>query len=324
MDQRATCAREVVAVRRNQIARSLALGGSTVILLSVLSTGDAFAGSTLPRSLTTTTLSPATIAAGQAYALALLDEQPVPPSARLVSKLPTPIAASGNLGGGEVVRSVDHEYLLPRSIDIDAFVRSHLRKGESVNETGTGTSPNAYPVDNIGVTLACSSPHVTYCGLFYTSTRTTNGQQELRVDMQVVWLPIDHVKMPLSGVVTVTGYAKISLSQFSSDPVSIVLTRSQARALRSAIASLKLTGGGMCMEDSTLLKIVVTPVKGGAAFWSASADECPGVLSIIGQSSQATLDDRSCALWRVADSFFPVGEAAGTKQGSRVCASQSS
>jgi hypothetical protein len=316
----------VAAVRRKQIVRSLALGGSTVILLSILSTGGAFAGSTsstLPRSLTTTTLSPATIAAGHAYARSLLDEQPVPPSARLVSKLPTPIAASGNLGGGEVVRAVDHEYLLPSSVDIDAFVRSHLRKGEAVNETGTGTSPNAYPVDNIGVTLPCSSPHVTYCGLFYTSTSTTNGKQELRVDVQVVWLPIDHVKMPLTGIVTVTGYGKISLSQFSSDPVSIVLSRSQALALRSAIASLKLTGGAMCMEDSALLTIVVTPVKGGAAFWSASADECPGVLSVIGQSSQATLDDRSCALWRVADSFFPVGEAAGTKQGSRVCTSQS-
>jgi hypothetical protein len=300
--------------------------GATALFLTFLSGGGAFAGSTsstLPRSMTTTTLSAATIAAGHAYALSLLDEQPVPPSAQLVERLPTPIAPSGDLFEGEVVRAVDHEYLLPSWVDVDEFVRSHLRTGESVNETGTGTSPNAYPVDNIGVTVPCSSPHVTSCGLFYTTTRATNGEQELRVDVQVIWLPIEHVKMPLTGVVTVTGFGKISLMNRSSEPVSVVLSRNQALQLRSVIASLKLSSGGICAEDSELLTVAVTPARGGAVFWRADADECPGVLSVGGRSSQAMLDDRSCALWRVVDSFFRTGEAVGTKQGSTVCASQS-
>jgi hypothetical protein len=151
----------------------------------------------------------------------------------------------------------------------------------------------------------------------------TNGEQELRMDVQVVWLPIDHVKMPLNGVITLTGYAKISLMNSSSGPVSVVLSRHEALELRSVIASLKLSSGGVCAEDSQLLRIVVKPAKGGAAFWSAVADECPGVLVVVGRTSQAMLDDRSCALWHVVDSFFPTGEAAGTKQGATVCASQS-
>lgn len=316
----------MVAVSKKRSAHSLTLGASVVVLLSVLSTGSASAGSTsstLPQHLTTTTLSTSTIARGRAYAVWLLDRQAVPSSARVAASLPTPLPATGDRGAGGVVSTAHREYLLSSLVDVETFVRAHLQKGELVEGTGTGDSPNAYPVHYVSVALTCASPHVTYCGIFYSSTGTTTGEQELRIDVEAVWLPIDHVRMPLTGVVTVTGYAKISLSEFSSGPVSVVLSRSQAVALRRAIVSLKLTGGGICMEDSQLLKIVVTRAKGGPAVWRASADECPGVLSVIGQSSQATLNDRSCALWHVVDSFFRNGEAAGTKQGAKVCAAQS-
>ncbi len=302
------------------------LGASAGVLLSVLCAAGAFGASTsstLPQHLTTTTLSASTITEGKAYAVPLLDRQAVPPSARVAAMLPTPLRATGDRGAGGVVSAAHLEYLLSSSVDVEAFVRAHLRSGESVEGTGTGDSPNAEPVYYVSVAMICASPHVTYCGVFYSSTRTITGRQELRVDVEVVWLPIEHVKMPLTGVVTLTGYAKISLSQGSRDPVSVVLSRSQAVALRGVIASLQVTGGGTCMEDTRLLKIVVTRTKGGTVLWSASADECPGVLAVIGQSSQATLDDRSCKLWHVVDSFFRAGAAAGTKQGAKVCASQS-
>ncbi len=55
------------------------------------------------------------------------------------------------------------------------------------------------------------SPHVTFCGVYYQTTQAKDGEQELRVDVQVIYLPILHVKMPTDGVVTVTGYGTTSL-----------------------------------------------------------------------------------------------------------------
>jgi hypothetical protein len=268
---------------------------------------------------TTTTTLPATIvAAGNAYALRLLEAQPIPPEVREVTSLPTPIAPSGDVAGGPMVRQEHRFYLLPPSVSVDQYVRAHLPTGEKVTETGSGNAPNTYPVDNLGVSLTCVSPHITFCGVYYTTTEAKNGEQELRVDVQVIYLPIVHAKMPTSGVVTVTGYGKISLMNSSSDPSSVVLNHHQVLILHTVIADLKDGADmGMCMEDSQLLKIKI--VKNARVVWSAAADECPGVLQITSAKSNLTLDDRSCSFWRVADSFFPSGTANGTKSGSQVC-----
>lgn len=268
---------------------------------------------------TTTTLSAKTIAAGNAYALRLLDAQPIPPSARLVSRLPNALAASGDVGESSSVRASHREYLLPMSVDVDQFVRAHLPTGEKINETGTGTSPNAYPVDNLGLSLTCVSLHITFCGVFYTTTEAKDGQQELRVDVQVIWLPVLHIEMPTTGVVTLTGYGKSSLMDESSDPSEIVLNHHEVLALRDRIAALKDSGGnGVCSEDFQLLTIKVA--QGGKVVWNAAADECPGALLITSAKSNAILDNRNCSFWNVVNSFFPKGEATATKTNSRdVC-----
>ena len=100
--------------------------------------------------------------------------------------------------------------------------------------------------------------------MYFTSTEAKNGEQELRVDAQVIYLPILHVTMPTDGTVTVTGYGKTSPADPSSDPSSVVLTHQQALHLRSAISHLKDMGqNGMCMEDSILLKIKVGEERQG-------------------------------------------------------------
>jgi hypothetical protein len=266
---------------------------------------------------TTTTLPASIVVAGNGYARHLLALQPIPSEARKVATLSTPIAPSSDVGDGGLVRHAWNLYLLPLSVSVDSFVRAHLPAGETVTEKGYSDGPHIYPVDNLGLSRSCVSPHITYCGVFYTTTEAKNGEQELRVDVQVIYLPIVHATMPTSGVVTVTGYGKISLMDSSSDPVSVVLTHHQALTLATVVAELKDFGGGMCMEDSQLLKIKI--VQDGKVIWSAAADSCPGVLGITSGSSTQTLDARSCAFWHVVNSFFAPGTASGTKVGGESC-----
>lgn len=267
---------------------------------------------------TTSTLPPSIVLAGNAYARHLLKVQPIPPEAREVATLPTALAPNGDVGASPLVREDHHFYLLPLSISVDQYVRAHLPPGETVTETGSGTSPNANPTYNLGLSLTCVSPHITFCGVYYQTTEAKNGQQELRVDVQVVYLPIIDAKMPTTGVVTVTGYGTTSLMGGSTNPTSVVLTHHQAITLATVVAKLKDFGAGMCMEDSQLLKITI--VKDGKVIWSATADECPGVLRITSPKATLTLDNRSCAFWHVVDSFFASGTANGTKSDSKVCA----
>lgn len=300
-----------MGTKTNRVITALALSG----VVFGLSFGSAVAGSS---PTTVATLSPATIAAGKAYATKLLDEQPVPSGATSVRRLPTPVYMQAEelfSVGNEIV---SRDFLIPSSVDIDQFVSGHLRKGESVTGTGTVAGPNTSPVFSVTVSLACVSRHVTYCNLEYQTTISKSGQQELRVDLQVDWLPIVVVKMPTTGVVTVTGYDKTSVAEGSRGPVKVVLTHDQALKLRGAIASLKESGGGFCMEDSTLLKIAISSGSSNSPTWSAVGDECPGALSIDADGTRVGLDDHSCSFWRVVSTLFPAGEADATK-GSASC-----
>lgn len=281
--------------------------------LSLIALGVACLGLTTVRAgaatTTTTTLPPAIIVAGNAYARHLLSEQPVPPNARAVSALPTPDGSLPIVGGLSDVRQAQHFYVLPASISVAQFVRAHLPKGEAVAETGTGNAP---PMELLGLSVHCDSPHVTNCAVYYATSTTKGGQQELAIAAQVNYLPVLHVKMPIAGVVTITGYGKLSLASSSSDPSSVVLTHDQALTLRSAIEGLKDLGTDSgCMEDSLLLKIKI--VKDGKVVWSATADSCPGALSITSATTNAILDNENCSFWHAVDGDFPSGAASATK-----------
>jgi hypothetical protein len=269
--------------------------------------------------VTTTTLPPATLLAGNAYTRHFLDAQPIPPEARRVAALPTPLPPNGDFGDSPIIRQDHHFYLLPMAVSVDQYVRAHLLKGEKVTETGNGSAPNAYPTHNLGVSLTCVSPYITFCGVYYQTTEAKNGEQELRVDVQVIYLPILHVKMPTDGVVRVTGYGRTSLMDGSSDPTSVVLSHHQALTLRTVISNMKNLGfEDTCMEDSLLLKIDVT--KHGKAIWSATADVCPGALAITSAKSNPILDARSCPFWHVVATFFASGTAKATTSAINGCA----
>jgi hypothetical protein len=104
----------------------------------------------------------------------------------------------------------------------------------------------------------------------------------------------------------------------SSDPDSVVLSRHQAQTLRTVISGLKDLGSNeMCMEDSLLLNIKV--VRGAKVVWSATADACPGRLTITSAKTNVILDNRNCPFWHVVAAFFPSGAAKATKAESKYC-----
>jgi hypothetical protein len=267
---------------------------------------------------TTTTLSPAIVVAGNTYARHLLEAQPLPPGAREDTALATPIDITGPVFSSVDVRLARRFYLLPASVSVDRYVRSHLPKGATVTGTGSSGGPGVTPVNDVTVSLTCVSRHITFCGVTYATIAAKNGEQELAVGVQVVYLPIVHVKMPTNGVVTLTGFGKTSLMDASSDPSSVALTHDEALRLRTAILGLKdLGSNGGCQEDSVLLKISV--VKNGTTVWEATADACPGALTVTSAKTDAILDNRACSFWHTVDSFFPSGAAQATKSESRYC-----
>jgi hypothetical protein len=287
-----------------------------IVALFIVAAGfampSAFAG-------TTTTLSPATIAAGKAYATQLLSEQPVPSGATPVSHFSTPLALQSQEAFKVGNQIISRRYLIPSSVGIEDFVRGHLHRGEAVVGTGTGGGPNERTVYSVSVSLPCVSRHVTFCGLQYETTTTPSGREELRIALQIDWLPIVIVKMPTKGVVSVTGYGDNSLPQGSSDPFTVTLSHSQAVALRVDISKLKDSAGGECMEDEQLLRISVAPSNSTTVVWHATADVCPGVLAVVTKSGIVGLDDHSCALWQLVRSFFPTGKADATKGAIGFC-----
>ncbi|MGC2168162.1 MAG: hypothetical protein WA580_03585 [Acidimicrobiales bacterium] len=132
--------------------------------------------------------------------------------------------------------------------------------------------------------------------------------------------PDTPVVMPVTGVVSVTGFGVTSLVRGSSDPSTVVLSAYQALELRASIESLSAENGNpICMEDSALLYVRVT--HDGKTIWNAVADECPGVLRVTNPASGHLLNDRSCSFWHLVSGFFATNQATATRHDSRsVCA----
>jgi hypothetical protein len=237
-----------------------------------------------------------------------------------VTRLTAPVeplhAVTGNPGFANLIDVVRY-YRSPSSIDVAAFAQSHFAKSDWEG-SGSTVDGGLQISASVSAPSMCANRHAAYCGVTYSERALSSGE-ELRVDVAVVWTPIHVVLLPASGVVTLTGYGKLSLANSSSDPSHVELSASQVSKLRSAIATLRTSPGGLCMEDSTLYTISVAPTADGKAFWSATADECPGRLIIKYDDRQVSLNARSCPLETLISSFFPPHTATGTKLDLKVC-----
>jgi hypothetical protein len=292
--------------RRGRSLRTAVLAASLAITTSLLAS-SAGANITLSDSIT-----------GRSYAQSLFSKVPLPPG---VTRLTAPIeplrAVTGNPGFANLVDVVRY-YRAPSSIDIAAFAQSHFAE---IDWQGSGSTVDGGLQISASVSALslCTDRHAAYCGVTYSERALTSGE-ELRVDVAVVWTPIHVVLLPAAGVVTLTGYGKLSLANSPRDPSHVELSASQVTKLRGAIAALRSSPGGICMEHSTLYTISVAPSASAKPFWTATADECPGQLNIEYDSRHVSLNARSCSLEKLVSSFFPSGTADATTADLRVCA----
>ncbi|MFI5035464.1 MAG: hypothetical protein ACHQFZ_04595 [Acidimicrobiales bacterium] len=255
---------------------------------------------------------------GYVYAMRLLSKIPVPQGA---TQLETPIQpihpVTGSLGYRETV-DVTNYYLLPKWFGVSAFAESRFPRSDWQG-TGSTSDGGYHTSDSFLIMSLCPDRHAAFCGATYSAQELAGRGMELRIDVAVIWLPVQVVHLPTTGVVTITGYQRISLMNQSSGPVQVTLTSTEVAKLRSALEDLRNSPGGLCMEDSLLYKISVVSTASGRVFWSAIADECPGTVTVSSQLGRVLLNGRSCPLDRLIASFFPVKAASGTRIGLRAC-----
>ena len=248
-------------------------------------------------------------ASGEAFATALLQGVPIPRGAVRSSQLAKPLndPNSGILLGNLV--DVHREYRLTSALDVGSFVRSHVLSGAVVSGPNSASGSNINPVTVYSETIPITDRHISFEEIDFTVGSAPYDSLELRIDALGEWEPVRTVLMPTSGGASLTVYRKLSLSESSSDPISIELSRPDVLKFRKVISDLSNTSNSMCAEDSTLFKITIVKKSGAPITWSATADECPGILTVLSGSSTTLLYDRSCPLETLVASMLPKGKA---------------
>lgn len=134
------------------------------------------------------------------------------------------------------------------------------------------------------------------------------------------------LNMPSTGVVIVTGYGTSSPENPSTQPRSVVLTDSQAAALRrqlSEIPTLKQSAGPIiCMENAAVFRIAIKGVDSPSrTVWVAQAELCPapGILYVHGKNAGNPEVGRYCTLKALLLSIFPKGTVNLTRRELRSC-----
>jgi hypothetical protein len=293
---------------------------STGVFAGEVSASSSPASTTLsPMELIASTTSSAQ---GRAFANQLLNQAALPAGAVVSNHLVAPLTnAAGVVGLAELV-DVHQTYVLQRPIDLASFLRAHRARGATITGPETMSGSDVTSVTGYQLNLPFANRHLSYEQLDYSVGTTAQSDKELRVDAEVVWVPIENVKMPTSNPVILTAYGHMTAAQGSSEPTSTTLTESQALQLRSAISSLSNTAGGLCMENDTLFTITTSFTPQGSTLsvkWSAIANVCPGVLSVVSGTRHVSLDDHSCVLRSLVAEFLSTGKAAATRTSLKDC-----
>jgi hypothetical protein len=299
------------------VALGVLIGGllaSTGVFASEVSASSSLVTTTSrPTELTVSTTSSAQ---GRAFANQLLNQAALPAGAIVSNHLEAPLTnAAGVVGLADLV-DMHRTYELQRPVDLASFLRAHRARGATIAGPETMSGSDVTSVTGYQLILPFANRHLSYEQLDYTVGVTAQSDKELRVDAIVVWSPIDTVNMPTNNPVTLTAYGYMSAAQGSSEPTSVILTKSEAQRLRNALSSLSNTAGGMCMEDDTLFTITTSFIPPGSTSsvkWSAIADVCPGVLNVVSGTRHVSLDDHSCVLRALVGEFLPPGRAAATR-----------
>ena len=291
-------------VRRIANWRVIALAACLVGTSSTLSLGVNEAGAAQSSS-----------ADGEAFAQSLLTGAPLPSGAVAASKVQAPLRVLPEAKG---TTDIYKYFVLKSKIDLAAFIDANRPQGAVVSGPDSETSGQHSTTYEYSLPLA--NRHIAFESIDYTTGETTAGVEELRVDAEVDWVAVQPLVMPVTGVVTLTGYGKLSLANPSSKPSSVTLTTVQALALRRQIMSLtNAPTGAFCMENSTLFTITVAPSKGQSATWTAKGDECPAYLTVASAAGYVSLIDSTCPFRNFIRSLLPATGAKATRKELKNC-----
>jgi hypothetical protein len=259
---------------------------------------------------------------GAQFAGSLFTRILVPTGAQRVAQLSRPIKqAVAPIAPPDRRNLIDvaQEFMVPKSVNVSQYL-DHHQQPTRVMSTGIVEPQGITGPYHYNYQLWCPNRHVAYCDVTYSVVPVGGGVQELRIDVQVLWVPIQPVLMPTSGTATLTGFTTISEFGQPVKSVSVVLTDAQAVKLRHVIASLQPTVNGFfCSLDATVFKISVAARQGGPVTWHASADQCPGVLYIYSSGKTVMLDDHLCSLHQVVASLLPPATAKGSTRALKSC-----
>lgn len=252
---------------------------------------------------------------GGAFTQSLLATAPLPSGAVAATKVQAPLRV---LPAGKGTTDLYKYYVLKSKVNLASFIAANSPKGAVVsgpNSESSGVRSTTYEYS-----LPLANRHIAFESIDYTTGETPSGVEELRVDAEVDWVAIQPVTMPVTGIVTLTGYGKLSLANPSTEPASVTLTKAQALELRSQISSLtNAPTGSFCMENSTLFTITVAPAKGQNATWTGTGAQCPGYLTVASPTGYVSLIDTTCPLRNLIRDLLPAKKAEASRKELKTC-----
>lgn len=126
---------------------------------------------------------------------------------------------------------------------------------------------------------------------------------------------------PESDIVTLTGYGRLSPTNPSSDPTSVVLNRSQALALDQELATLRVGGMPDCHENSVVFTLAIAPRQDNVPNWTVKEWGCPAPGTIYVESAIGiqTYLASVCGVSLMVNGDLPKGRATGTRAAFRRC-----
>jgi hypothetical protein len=240
-----------------------------------------------------------------AYATSILDRATLPAGAEPATRLPVSLIDGAGVPAIPALVDVHRSFLLSRPVNLGRFVETHAPRGATsagnLREVGTNHLYEA----GYSLSLPTTNRHAAYVLLDYSVGAAASGQGELRVDVHVEWAHIRTVDLP-TGVVTLTGYRRLTYANPSSGPVTVVLTSSQAGELRGELAGLANGApGGMCPESLKLFVISVATRRGVLPTWIATAKSCLGEIDVVNHHQSTVVLDDACSLRRLVGAWLP-------------------
>lgn len=256
-------------------------------------------------------MNPAGPSPSSALAHRVLAQAPVPPGGQPTQGAetlsPAWMRASAAQPGVQGIVSVTRRFLFddPPSA-VMGYVRHHLPAGAHAFSTGDETGL----AETLTVQLPVRGPHQYLAILSYVvgPTDTAQTHSELRVGAETVWVPSrpPAERAPPGGVVTVTGYRRVSAAEGSTGPVTAVAPAASGRRIIEVLDALPRAPRSFCMESESMFVISVRPHHGAPPSMVARTAGCANTLAVtVGGRRFPTVSDRGCALLKDVAALLP-------------------